>query len=158
MNAKHVTFSMPPALSPLAGWVAPDTLSFPEKFPFNYTDPVLRLRTGCFRSHQASGLSPGKYPAPAQGTLKASGSGLFSGQVLGQPLSGVFPKLGGDLCSHREGSSSSQLPLVACGDRPNRQPVAILLPFSIGVILIGPFPGTDMKEKAICSAGFWLWD
>lgn len=39
----------------------------------------------------------------------------------------------------------------------NKLPVAITLPFPIGTILIGPFPGTPMKEKAICAVGFWLW-
>lgn len=39
----------------------------------------------------------------------------------------------------------------------NELPVAITLPFPIGTILIGPFPGTPMKEKAICAVGFWLW-
>lgn len=38
----------------------------------------------------------------------------------------------------------------------NQLPVRITLPFLIGAILIGPFLGTNMKEKALCSVGFGL--
>lgn len=44
----------------------------------------------------------------------------------------------------------------ALGDGPNKLPGSIALPLPIGAILIEPFPGTSVKEKAICSMGFWL--
>lgn len=73
--------------------------------------------------------------------------------MLGQPLSAG---LRGSVLTEG-GFSSSQLPLIACGDGLISS-LLQLLPFSIGVILIGPFPGTDMEEKALGSTGFWLWD
>ena len=49
------------------------------------------------------------------------------------------------------------LPPHAPRDGFHKLPVAITLPFPIGAILIGPFPGMSVKEKAICGAGLWLW-
>lgn len=132
-----------------------DKLSFPQKFPFNYTDPV--LRTGHFWSHQASCIPLKRIPPLNRVPSKHQGPGSMRVRCWGSPSLLLFAKLGGSVLTQGS-SSSSPPPLIAHGDRPNEQPVATPFPFSMGIILIGPFPGTDMKEKAICSAGFWLWD
>ena len=67
----------------------------------------------------------------------------------------LAPELGvpehADRCSH-----SSWLPPCAPRNGFHKLPVAITLPFPIGAILIGPFPGMSVKEKAICGVGLWL--
>jgi len=65
-----------------AGWPLTSCLS-PRSFLSITLILFLRFRTGCFWSNPVSHLGPQKYPTPAQGTLKASGLGSLSGQLLG---------------------------------------------------------------------------
>lgn len=85
------------------------------------------------------------------GSSQAAVQGLRQAGCWGSPH--PAPQLRG-VCAHRGMFRKLKAAPCMLQKMLNKLPLAITFLFPIGAILIGPFPGTSMKEKAICTWDF----